>query len=105
MQVVGAAFSEVAEDREASCRLNVNAFVAACVCEDFGAAERVVCVRVDVVEMCGGCEAVYKRGQASLAVCVGQEVEGLESLCGQVLILRNRRLKDDRRQMCLLLGR
>lgn len=78
------------ENREASCRLNVNAFVTACVCEDFGAAERVVCVRVDFVEMCGGCEAVYKRGQASLAVCVGQEVEGLESLCRRVLVLGNR---------------
>lgn len=105
MQVVGAAISEVVENREASCRLNINAFVAACVCEDFGAAERVVCVRVDVVEMRGGCEAVYKRGKASLAVCVGQEVEGLKSLCGRVLVLDNRRRKDGRSYIYLLLGR
>lgn len=50
------------QNREASYRLNVDAFIAACVCEDFGAAERVVCVRVDVVQMCGGREAIYERG-------------------------------------------
>jgi len=65
--------------------LDTDAFVAARVSVDSEAAEGFVCLLVFLEQGLSAAEAVDERGQAAFAVCVGEEVERLETLdrrCG-----------------------
>jgi hypothetical protein len=74
------AVGRMSQDRSGFGGLDTDAFVAARVGVDSKAAEDFVCLLVFFEQCLGAAEAIDERGQAAFAVCVGEEVECLETL-------------------------